>query len=433
MRTYQTYFVGRESEVAHHAQPLMTPLSAEIVEPDRIAAIAKAGDLAIFFSEHFQPNRRAWFELNRLGCNTLYAIDGILEWRNAWENRPDEPACPWTMRPVLSDKVACIGPSQARILDSWGNGGKTEVVGIPRLDNLSGGNARGSGKVVRILVATAKWPAYTPKQVAQVTQSLQDIKQYFDDHSSIAGKPVEIVWRLTKDLHQSIGVANQLRDTGGQDLASSLQQVDAVITTPSTIILESMICQTPTCILDYTNSPRYVDAAWSITAAEQIGDTVDQLLSPSPARKYLQDTLLADALYRESPATERMQRLAEQMIRISHDCRAKNQPVIFPPQILGAPSVKSDFDRRQFFSGTAQTPSAELEPLLAQLDEAHRRIAHLVERNRLLDTTLDGIHADPLLKRIIRAQQSLGSLISRFRWTKRSSNKPTTTTSSKVT
>ena len=94
------------------------------------------GDVALFYSEHFDRFRDTCLQLKRRNVGTLYLIDGILEWRNAWETEADEIACPFTMRPALADKIACIGASQARVLDSWGNHGKTEVVGIPRLENL---------------------------------------------------------------------------------------------------------------------------------------------------------------------------------------------------------------------------------------------------------------------------------------------------------
>ena len=94
MRDYQIYFVGDEAEVAHQVAPLEPFLNLQIASPDEVLRIARPGDLAIFFSEHFHRFRNAWYQVHQAGCLTLYAIDGILEWRNAWENREDEPACP---------------------------------------------------------------------------------------------------------------------------------------------------------------------------------------------------------------------------------------------------------------------------------------------------------------------------------------------------
>src|SRR5690606_39203009 len=94
------------------------------------------GDLAIFFSEHFDRFRTLCKKLKQQNIATIYAVDGILEWRNAWENRPEEIACPWTMRPCLADVVATIGWRQQSVLEAWGNRNCVPI-GMPRLDELS--------------------------------------------------------------------------------------------------------------------------------------------------------------------------------------------------------------------------------------------------------------------------------------------------------
>ncbi len=179
MATGTIFYVGTEPEVAHHARPLVQRVPIRIAPPDAVTNEARPGDLAIFFSEHFERFRTAIHELQRRNVATLYAIDGILEWRNAWQNRETEPACPWTMRPILCHKAACIGASQARTLSAWGNADKVEVVGIPRLDHLRPESSPEdrvspeyrSGQPFRLLVMTAKWPGFTKSQRQQIAQS----------------------------------------------------------------------------------------------------------------------------------------------------------------------------------------------------------------------------------------------------------------------
>ena len=55
----QVFFVGTEAEVDHHAKPLEQLLDYALVEPDDLARRAMPGDLAIFFSEHFDRFREA--------------------------------------------------------------------------------------------------------------------------------------------------------------------------------------------------------------------------------------------------------------------------------------------------------------------------------------------------------------------------------------
>ena len=81
----------------------------------------------------------------------------------------------------LADKIACIGPSSARHIASWGNAAKVEVTGMPRLDYLlmrpgPVRNRPGS----RILVMTAKRPGFTEEQTATTVRSLQDVKNHLD-------------------------------------------------------------------------------------------------------------------------------------------------------------------------------------------------------------------------------------------------------------
>ena len=185
MQNPSIFFVGTHAEVAHHAASLMDRIPVRIVEPENVLNVANPGDLAIFFSEHFDRFRDACQQLKQHRVATLYLIDGILEWRNAWENRSDEPASPYAMRPVLSHKAACIGSAQARILNGWGNAGRTEIVGIPRLDALSESkNVRSQSQdsdTFRVLVMTAKTPGFNEEQIVRVKAKPQRLKDLVTD------------------------------------------------------------------------------------------------------------------------------------------------------------------------------------------------------------------------------------------------------------
>ena len=115
------------------------------------------------------------------------------------------------MRPALADKVACIGLSQARVLESWGNADKTEVIGIPRLEPLRQKLQQQTAlrtsrvNVVRLLVMTAKTPAFTNDQWQIVRESLVDLQHWLESTPVIDGKHVEVIWRLTGGLDSELG------------------------------------------------------------------------------------------------------------------------------------------------------------------------------------------------------------------------------------
>ena len=325
------FYVGSEQEVAHHASPLQSRIEIALATPDEVLERATRGDLAIFFSEHFDRFRSAITELKTRKCATLYAIDGILEWRNAWENRSDEPACPWTMRPVLCDKVACIGKSQVRVLDGWGNINKTELVGLPRLDHIKHSSRGGElfeeepaktkqKEPGKILIMTAKFPGFTDEQIENARRALTDLKDWFSRNPEIDGRAIEPIWRLTRGLDEELGVDNRVSDFTGKELGEVLQQVDAVITTPSTAMLEAMLTGVPVAILEYNQCPHLVPAAWQITGKDQIDVVIRELIDPHHRRMLWQETLLHDHLAcniqsgNKESATDRFCQLVEQML-----------------------------------------------------------------------------------------------------------------------
>ena len=96
------FFAGQPHEVAHHAAPFRDQLDVKVADADVVLQQAQRGDLVIFYSEHFERFRECCQQLKSRNVATIYMIDGILEWRNAWENKPDEIASPYAMRPALS-------------------------------------------------------------------------------------------------------------------------------------------------------------------------------------------------------------------------------------------------------------------------------------------------------------------------------------------
>ena len=421
------FFVGTQTEVGHHASPLQKRLANVVVAPpEAVLSTARPADLAIFSSEHFDRFRDACCQLKQRNVATLYLIDGILEWRNAWENRKNEPACPWTMRPVLSHKVACIGPSQARVLRRWGNESKIELVGIPRLDSLCKCDfvtqRQRSSRHFRLLVMTAKWPGFTDEQVDNTVRGLADIKD-FVCKSNDGGRPLDVVWRLTQGLEQRIGVQNSLTDLTGQELANTLATVDAVITTPSTAMLEAMLTGLPVAILDYNNTPQYVPAAWQITAREHISSVISQLQAKPEDKMFLQRSLVEDAVTTDGKASDRLQQLACQMLQISREQVAAGQSLRFPRGILTGATVPTTKLRHvNVYPDFAEFQLTDTVESQSQLAHSRREIKHLQSVIAQLQSELDEAHGifdqirrHPIAGPIVRARQKLKDWLERFR------------------
>ncbi len=419
MRTSRVFFVGTPAEVEHHAQPVAEALKVEIICPHRIVRQAKPGDVAIFFSEHFDRFRQAIIELKQKNVATIYMIDGILEWRNAWENRPDEVACPFAMRPVLSHKAACIGENQARILNGWANAAKTEIVGIPRFDRYRGSiepsdsseHPRSDRDRFRLLVMTAKTPAFTTDQWSAVRRAVADCKSFADRHAD----SVEVLWRLTGGLDSTIGVENSTNDRLGVELCDALDNVDAVISTPSTAIVESMLMGKPTALLNYFDCPSYINLAWTIVHDSQIQRVVSQLQRPDTKKMHFQNQQLQSLLYRESPAKNRMIELVVKMQEEAESQIADQKMLSFEPNLLSMPKLSPvAFKAEAIFPESNEFAETDLEEIQSQLAHSRRHIDHLNRQIEQLKTELgqahrifDEIHQHPIAGPIVRIRERL--------------------------
>lgn len=412
------YMVGTEAEAGHHVQPLRTRLPVKCCPAEELLGICQPGDLVLLYSEHFDRFRAVIEQLRSRQVGSLYLLDGILEWRNAWENRVDEPACPWTMRPVLADVAACIGASQARVLAGWGNFGRLEIVGVPRFDQLRAQHLsrelprRAEDGRFRLLVMTAKCPGFTPEQVATTVQSLEDLRRLCPRRLP-DGRDVVLTWRLTAGLAETLGVESQLQDLTGKELARVLAEHDAVISTPSTAGLEAMLARRPLAWLDYHRVPQLVPAAWSIAAEADLAAVVRELASPPERRLLWQEQLLSDHLYLGEPAGERLEQLVRRMLERLAAAVAAGVPADFSGPLLEPPRpVQIAFDHAALYPGFAEFEQRDRVLLQAEWAQSRREVAHLQRELRQARSELseahaifEEIHRHPIAGPIVRLRQ----------------------------
>lgn len=244
------------------------------------------------------------------GIPSLVLQDGILEWRCQYENplfgagggAPQH-------QPVLADRIACIGRQSARQIAAWGNAGRVEATGMPRLDHLFARESRARRTPGRcILVMTARKAGFTEAQNAVTLRSLEDVRSHL---ATLPG--VEVIWRVSREMADALGVTNLMRDTSSLELTEVVERADAVITTLSTAVLESMALDRPVAALDYHNVPRFVPTAWTISAPEHIAPVVVELLAPGARKMAFQRDCLHDCLECDGPAAPRVAALIERM------------------------------------------------------------------------------------------------------------------------
>lgn len=298
---------------------------------------------------------------------TLILADGILEYRNSWEN----PALPEgaIFSPVCGHKLACIGDAQARWVSSWGNAGKCEVVGLPRLDDcpVERSVPPEPSRPFRILIVTARSPGFTDSQLRNTRQSLDDLNRWFKSHQELQGRQVEPIWRISPEIATELDIQMDSFNMFGNGLVDAIGHVDAVLTTPSTSMLEAMRMGRPTALIDYHHCPLYVPAAWTLTHREQISAVVEELLDPPQTKMAFQREILRDNLQSEVPAVDRMIELVEQMVQIGNECRAANRPLSLPERILPTTSCAPLTPRQTSSASSSEPLTGQDETLLRQL------------------------------------------------------------------
>ncbi len=327
------------------------------------------------------------------GIPTLLLADGILEYRNTFEHPQIAPGA--IFQPALAHKVACIGRSQARVLAAWGNSAQIEITGSARFDRYAAlsRRVRPATEPFRVLVTTAMTPFFTPEHHEQVRRSLLDLKNFFAMTPSIGDTPIQVEWRITQGLESEIGLDADAGDLKRRELAEVLQQVDAMISTPSTTMVEAMLLGLPVAVLDYTNVPHYVPAAWRITAAEHIAPTIAELTAPPAPKLHFQQMALHDTLECTTPAAPRLCRLAEEMIAHGHAAKADRRPLTFPPRMIpigseDEPAQKPRIDLAAWYPGHAQFDERQLGILQVEVGQLRAHAAQLEQKLRQLSTDI---------------------------------------------
>ncbi len=381
----RTIYVGTP-ELAHsHAKALQREYGdaalVTIMSPAQAMQEASPHDVYLFYNECQPDVRQAVEYLVERHCPTLLTPDGIIEWRSAWEGGSPQG---W-MRPVIAHKVACIGQAQARILTTWGNAAKCEVTGMARMDTMLGRSprTRPRGQPFRLLVMTAKNPGFTPAQRETTTASLAALIGWLTAKEQIDGIALEVIWRIAPELAREFGLAQEPMDTSGQELAAVLENVDAVISTPSTAQLEAMLQGVPVATLDFHGVPPYLATPWLLSAPAHFKTVIPQLFHPAPEKMAFQNAALRDQLECTAPAGPRLVVLIEAMRQRARECHERGEALTFPSPLLTetvAPASIPTNDGLNILELTTRNQERTIAQLTQQLEQAQLDVSGLQER-----------------------------------------------------
>jgi hypothetical protein len=361
-------------EPARHAElygGALDLLGAERIDGGALSpedALAARPD-AVLLSREWTPGwRLIAAAARRAGLPVIYVMDGVIEWSYVWNNLGHIRPSGAFLQPVFASDLCVIGAHPARVFSSWGLADRLHVVGLPRLDGYDRSRRIEAGRAPRLLITTARTAGHDPEQQVMTRRALRDLKTFLDAHPTI--RPT---WRIAADLAEDIGVRP---DTAGS-LAQALSATDALITTPSTCLLEAMLKGVPVAQLDYRPAPLYTSSAWEIRSAEHLAPVVAELLAPPPAKLAWQDACLGDELA-AGDASARLTAVIRDAI-----ARASAAPVEVGTNATPAPAetpVAGRLDFRQIHSELSLFSAAPAATLAYELDAAHRLLRQAREQ-----------------------------------------------------
>lgn len=181
---------------------------------------------------------RALREARRARIPAVLVMDGIVEWRNTFVNQRVGPAF---LQPAPVNIVACAGPLDERVLRAWGN--NAIATGLPRFDHLSQ-IPLPAPDTTHLLVATARRPVFNPGERKRLIVALHTLKHICQQRG------INVEWRLTDNLDDDLAVTSTDRP-----LRDALTDANAVISTMSSLVLETMMAQRPVLVLNPFGAP----------------------------------------------------------------------------------------------------------------------------------------------------------------------------------
>lgn len=281
-------------------------------------------DIVIGINEYHLKIAECYFRSRQLNIPSLTLQDGIMEWRHVFENplyNGNEHGVP-LYHPVIADKIACIGPIWYNFIKELGNEKKVELTGMPKMDIL-GNRPTSSAKkqVKKILILTSAKPWFYDDQKPVIIQMLSDLKEFFMGHNNYIP-----IWRVTKHLDRELGLINHFAHKDTLELKELLNDCDAVISTISTAMIESMLCGKPVARIDYFNNPALFPTVWNITDKNQIEDQVLKLANPSQMECWLQDVYKNQVILATSHASKNVAELILLMISFSKSNSISDMP-----------------------------------------------------------------------------------------------------------
>lgn len=304
-----------------------------IVVDDKFQLRQPYPDILLTVSDWRADIARVLLDAKRMQIPTLLFQDGTLDWIIQYDGDKYGGSGGAThFHPILTDKIAAIGHQSARLIASWNDKSRVEVVGFPILqEEIESAKKNRCVKntvhkeIYTVLVTSTRQGWFCEKQKRSFVEALRDLKAYFESQDN-----VKVIWRLARNLAKLVNVENEMSLKESKELVPLLNNADIVISAQSTVVVEAMLHRKPVAIIDYLNAPQFYGTSWLINTKDQIQPTVESMLRAESNRMLYQDYQLQDILYMESCSIKRAGLLIKEMVQF----RRENGHTMYPENLL---------------------------------------------------------------------------------------------------
>ncbi|HEM7544030.1 TPA: hypothetical protein U2M54_002841 [Providencia rettgeri] len=229
---------------------------------------------------------------SELNIKTLLLMDGICEFSNFTKNKKIMALGIDNYHPIIADNIGIIGKSAKKYFCSFGINALNYIP--PRVIDMCIKNKNESNNKINkenvFLITTANTAYYDDSEYTKLINLLKDIILV------LKNKNIRYYFRVfdEKIINElSIPHEKNLRNGSFED---TLEMVSFVITTPSSIILPAMYQRKPVAILQYRDSPNFIQSGWVISKDIDYSSTFASMMSFDKKRMNFQLNQIEDSL-----------------------------------------------------------------------------------------------------------------------------------------
>ncbi|WP_273851792.1 hypothetical protein [Guptibacillus spartinae] len=243
-------------------------------------------DLVVSYLFHSEAANHLVLRAKKEGVNTMFLVDGVFDWANSFENPKHKKLNLKQFHPIPHDYILCIGECEKKYFEQQG------VIAEKYLPKRILNNQKPISLPIeeRVLITTANNPYFSNLEKDKLIDLLKEVI------TQLKKKETKFIFRIfDKVLLDELSISED-DNFISESFEETLSKVNAVITTPSSIILTAMFHDRSVGTLIYRDVPLFLQSGWLIHQGCDVSTSLDNLISMDKDRMYFQEFHLKNYL-----------------------------------------------------------------------------------------------------------------------------------------